>query len=197
MELNLQNQSLHDIGERLFRSRDYTAIPLIVLGLFAAEPSVPSATIGTLIVLVGEILRIYGMSFLGAVGRTRSDSTGATLITTGPFSYLRNPLHLANIIICTGMGIYAGVGWLLIILVAAATFQYYCITKYEERLLLEKFGDEYQRYMDRVPAWVPNRIPTFAELEWPQSILPALHSERRTLTAIVLILLALMLTARH
>lgn len=196
MEPHQQNQSLVELGEKLFRSRDYTAIPLVILVLFAAEPSVPSATVGTLVVLVGEILRIYGVSFLGAVSRTRSDSTGSTLVTSGPFTHIRNPQYLANIIICTGMGIYAGVGWLLLIIVAASTFQYYCIVKYEERLLLEKFGETYQRYLDSTPAWVPNRFPSFKELEWPQSIQPALHSERRTLTAIVLSLLAMMLTAK-
>ena len=37
-----------DIGAKLFELRDYTPIPLVVLLLFAAEPSARSATLGTL-----------------------------------------------------------------------------------------------------------------------------------------------------
>ena len=197
MELQATNQTAVEIGEKLFRSRDYTAIPLAVLLLFAAEPTVPSATIGTLIVVLGEVLRIYGVSFLGSVSRTRSDSTGTQLVTIGPFAFLRNPIYTANLIICFGMGTYGGVGWLLVLIMLGSIFQYYCIAKYEERLLLEKFGEDYQRYFERVPAWIPNKIPEFKDIQWPQSILPALHDERRTLTAIVLGLLALMLTSKH
>ena len=46
-----------EIGEKLFEWRDYTPIPLILLVLFFATPSTASATLGTLIVVLGELIR--------------------------------------------------------------------------------------------------------------------------------------------
>jgi protein-S-isoprenylcysteine O-methyltransferase Ste14 len=31
----------------------------------------------------------------------------------------------------------------------------HCISRYEERLLLERFGEEYEQYMREVPMWNP------------------------------------------
>lgn len=182
------------IGEKLFELRDYTPIPLIVIVLFAAEPSVRTATLGTLLAVMGELFRIYSVAFIGSVSRTRNtSSTGSALITSGPFSWVRNPLYVGNFFITFGMSVFSGVPWLMLLTVLAFAFQYYCIVKYEEKLLVERFGAEYQQYMQRVPAWLPSRLPSLAEVEWPETFSPALKSERRTLAAVALMLFALMI----
>jgi protein-S-isoprenylcysteine O-methyltransferase Ste14 len=183
-----------DIGEKLFEWRDYTPIPLIVLVLFTADPSVRSATLGTLLVVLGELIRVYSVAFIGMVSRTRNTGTaGASLITTGPFAHVRNPLYVGNFCITLGMAAYSGVTWLVLLTIVLFAFQYYCIVKHEERLLIARFGREYEDYMQRVPAWVPTRMPKLETLEWPESFSKALRSERRTLAAIALMLLALAL----
>jgi protein-S-isoprenylcysteine O-methyltransferase Ste14 len=188
--------SVVEIGERLFQWRDYTPIPLIVLVLFAAEPTVRTATLGTLLCIAGELIRIYSVAFIGSVSRTRNTTTtGGNLIRTGPFAHVRNPLYVGNFLITAGVAIFSGVTWLAILAVVAFAFQYYCIVKYEEKLLLEKFGHEYEQYMQAVPAWIPARLPPLEAVEWPESFSPALKSERRTLAAVALMLLALALLA--
>ena len=185
-----------DIGAKLFELRDYTPIPLIVLVLFAAEPSARTATLGTLLAVFGELLRIYAVSFIGSVSRTRNTSSaGAALVTTGPFGWVRNPLYVGNFFITTGVAAFSGVTWLVILTIALFGFQYYCIVKYEEKLLVSKFGPAYEDYMQRVPAWIPSRFPSLESLEWPETFTPALRSERRTLAAIALMLLALSLVS--
>jgi protein-S-isoprenylcysteine O-methyltransferase Ste14 len=42
----------------------------------------------------------------------------------------------------------------MLVLVFGIVFLYY-ISRYEERLLLERFGDEYAQYMREVPMWIP------------------------------------------
>lgn len=185
-----------DIGAKLFELRDYTPIPLIVLVLFAAEPSARTATVGTLLAVFGELLRIYAVSFIGSVSRTRNtSSTGSALVTKGPFGWVRNPLYVGNFFITLGIAAFSGVTWLVVLTVALFGFQYYCIVKYEEKLLIGRFGREYEDYMQQVPAWVPARLPSLDSLEWPESFTPALRSERRTLAAIALMLLALSLVS--
>lgn len=186
--------SFVDLGEKLFELRDYTPIPLIVLTLFVADPSVRSAVLGTLLAVFGELFRIYSVAFIGSVSRTRNTSTtGGNLITTGPFKYVRNPLYVGNFLITLGVAIFSGVTWVVLLTVAAFAFQYYCIVKYEEKLLISRFGREYEEYMQRVPAWFPSRLPALDQIEWPDTFSPALKSERRTLLAIAVMLLALTL----
>jgi hypothetical protein len=71
--------------------------------------------------------------------------------------------------------------------------QYYYIVKYEEHLLTEKFGAEYIEYKSKVPAWVPAKVPDLNSMDWPVTFTPALKSEKRTLTAIIAMLIALVL----
>ncbi len=182
-----------DIGEKLFELRDYTPIPLIIVALMFAQPSIRSATVGTLLLVFGELWRVYSVAFIGSVSRTRNTATvGGNLINTGPFSMMRNPLYVGNFFITAGIAVYTGLIWFVALTVALFAFQYYCIVKHEERLLVARFGREYEEYMNTVPAWVPARIKPLVEWEWPDTFSPALRSERRTLLAIVVMLIALM-----
>jgi protein-S-isoprenylcysteine O-methyltransferase Ste14 len=188
--------SVIEIGEKLFQWRDYTPIPIIILFLAFAAPNVVSATIGTLVIMVGEMIRLYSVAFIGSVSRTRSSSLGQALVTRGPFAIVRNPLYVGNFFIVLGFGIFCGRPLLLILAMAAFAFQYHCIVKYEESLLVQRFGAEFQRYRDTVPAWLPLRLPDLAELESPDTLIPALRSEKRTLTAIFALMFVLLLVNR-
>lgn len=191
-DVSYDPQSWVGIGCQLFQWRDYTPIPLVLLVLLFTEATAMSATLGTLVILVGELMRIYGVAFIGSVSRTRSESTGSRIIQRGPYALVRNPLYVANITIATGFAIYAGVGWILVLTVLLAIGQYYAIAQYEEVLLERKFGKEYRDYRDRVPAWIPRRKPSPETMDWAGDYRAALISERSSLTAIVLLLLALM-----
>ena len=76
------------------------------------------------------------------------------VIREGVFNVVRHPVYLSEILL------YFGLLMLNISLVAAAiwifaiVFLHY-ISRYEEKLLLERFGDEYKLYMQEVPMWFP------------------------------------------
>ena len=185
-----------DVGRAMFRWRDYTPIPLIVILLAIESPTVISATMGTLILVFGEMFRIYSVSFIGSISRTRKDHTGTALVDVGPFAWVRNPLYIGNFLIVFGLSVYAGSLWFTLLVVALFAFQYYHIVRYEEKVLHEKFGEEYARYTQRVPAWIPKKWPSLSELAWPETFTPAIKSERRTLTTLVALLTLLMLLAK-
>lgn len=130
-------------GKKLFELRDYTPVPLVLLMLFTAAPTALSATLGMLSIFLGEMIRIQSVAFIGAISRTRKSSTGDNLITEGPFGIIRNPLYVGNFFIVLGVGLYSGKLWLLALAVILFVVQYFYIVSYEESLLLEKFGDEY------------------------------------------------------
>lgn len=188
------NMSLLEIGENLFQWRNYTIIPAMMILLLFSSTTPRSATVGTLLIMLGLIARIYTVAFMAA---DSVDGLGADhLITSGPFALVRNPLYTSNLIITLGVVFYSGVVILGTLVLAFFVFQYHCITKYEESTLFAKFGDEYQRYMDRVPAWVPLKVPIADDFPVPPSISAAVVAEKRSIAAIGVILFLLMLAAR-
>jgi protein-S-isoprenylcysteine O-methyltransferase Ste14 len=79
------------------------------------------------------------------------------VITRGAFSVVRHPIYLGAI-----LG-YAGMISLTLSLASAAIFIiivafYYFISKYEEKLLTRRFGEEYRDYMKKVPMLFPIKI---------------------------------------
>ena len=184
-----------DIGEKFFEYRDYTPIPLILLLLIVARPTVASATFGTLLAVAGEFFRIYSVAFIGSISRTRSSNTGSNLIKEGPFGWFRNPLYIGNFFIVLGIATFAGKGWLVALTCILFAVQYYFIVQYEEHTLEKKFGTEYLDYKKEVPAWIPRKMIALADVQWPETFTPAIRSERRTLTAIMLIVLCLLYKA--
>ena len=186
------NKTGNSLGETLFRLRDYTPIPLIFMMLFVGRPNACSAILGTLLVVLGELIRIYSVAFIGGISRTRKGSLGSTLTTTGPFAYVRNPLYVGNFFILLGFAVLSASFGLMLFSVLLFAFQYYWIVQYEEGLLVAKFGQVYVDYQMQVPAWIPKKCPALAEMEWPTSYSAALKSERRTLTTILAIFLLLM-----
>jgi protein-S-isoprenylcysteine O-methyltransferase Ste14 len=182
-----------DLGEMLFKLRDYTPIPLIIIMLMMADAGVLSVSLGMLLIFAGELLRIYSVAFIGSISRTRSDNTGAELIRTGPFAYTRNPLYIGNFLISFGFAVYSGSFIVMILTAALFAFQYHHIIAYEEVLLAGRFGADYDRYRQQVPRWFPSRLPSLDQIEWPGNFSPALRSEKRTLSAIGILMLALLI----
>jgi len=79
------------------------------------------------------------------------------VITSGAFSLVRHPIYLGAI-----LG-YAGMICMTLSLASAAIFIvivafYVYISKYEEKLLTQRFGDEYREYMKKVPMLFPLKL---------------------------------------
>ena len=185
------------IGQKFFKYRDYTPLPLLLLIFILAHPSVFSATIGTLLVALGEAVRVYSVSFIGTVSRTRNDHGGSQLIKEGPYGLVRNPLYVGNFFISAGIALYSGSLIMLLLTILLFMVQYYYIVKYEESLLANIYGEEYLLYCQSVPAWIPNRNPSVATAPQgfapPDSLAMAFKSERKTLLAIAAVMIVLVL----
>lgn len=103
---------------------------------------------GILLVLSGYVAR----STMGIVfGEVREVPV---VIRKGIYNVIRHPMYLSEIVLYLGllvmsMSLAAGVVW-----IAAIVFLY-SISRHEEKLLVERFGDEYRTYMREVPLWIP------------------------------------------
>src|SRR5258707_14385181 len=93
---------------------------------FFANPTAASLIAGFCVVMAGEFLRLWGVAIAGSETRTTGPVGGTFLITTGPFSYVRNPLYLGNMLMYAGAGVMANalMPWLPLAAAAWFAFQY-------------------------------------------------------------------------
>ena len=187
------DESKKDIRRLIFRYRSYIPIPFLVVMLFFARPSLASLIIGFVILALGELIRFWGVSIVGAETRTTGRVGGTYLITNGPFAYVRNPLYLGNMLMYAGVGVMslALFPWLLLAAIAWFYLQYTLIVSQEEEYLAEQFGEAYEEYRKHVARFLPRLTAFHSALPNPKSVSPSegLASERRTLQAIVLVTL--------
>ena len=81
-------------------------------------------------------------------------STSERLIKTGIFAYTRNPIYLSFVFFHLSMFlVFENVIYLLSSIGQAIWIHNYVI-KFEEEYLLDKFTEEYQRYINAVSRWL-------------------------------------------
>jgi len=185
-----------DIRNFFFKYRSYTPIPLALIILYYARPEFPLLIGGLLVVAIGESIRFNGVRYAGGI--TRTTKVGApSLCTAGPFARVRNPLYLGNMIMYTGIVLFAGAPNLLAMLLLTWVFfsvQYGLIISLEEETLTELFGDEYRTYRSNVPALFPRLTPwPNSDRRTPMSIRKTFRTEKRTLQNATLILIIIIL----
>ncbi|MHA1383976.1 MAG: methyltransferase family protein [Candidatus Helarchaeota archaeon] len=76
------------------------------------------------------------------------------LITTGIYAYTRNPLYFGAVLSFLG---YFLITLLLILLIMTCeyTILFIFVCKWEEKELISRFGEEYIRYKEKVPIFMP------------------------------------------
>lgn len=172
------------LGEILFKTRGYLPVPFIIVALIWAEPSSILIIIGVIMVMFGEIIRIWGVSYAGCATRTRN--VGAKkLVTNGPFAFVRNPLYLGNMLMYNGVMVLSGslLPYSLFFIFIFSFIQYHFIVKLEEGKLGELFGAEYIHYYNDVPRFFPKPIPYKNRSNFIPDLKGAMKSERSTFYA--------------
>ena len=89
------------------------------------------------------------------VARTRGD---ATLVTSGPFAYIRNPIYVALGLFMIAMAVAYGHAASLIVAVPVFMLGTWLRVAREEMILRAEFGAAYDAYAARVKRFVPGII---------------------------------------
>lgn len=76
------------------------------------------------------------------------------LVTSGPFSFTRNPIYLANTMLVIGIGLISEIVWFLPLALIAAFITRKLAIEPEERHLEQHFGKKYRDYAKRVRRWI-------------------------------------------
>jgi len=77
-----------------------------------------------------------------------------TLVTTGPYRWIRHPLYTFATINFMGV-ILVAANWFMLITAMVALWALHMRTPLEEQRLLEAFGEEYRIYMGRTGRYLP------------------------------------------
>ena len=75
------------------------------------------------------------------------------IVDTGIYAVIRHPQYTGGIYCIFLTSLLAYPHWLFGILGIMGTYLLYLGTKTEDKLLVEKFGEEYREYIERVPAF--------------------------------------------
>ena len=127
----------------------------IPLSLPEVFPNLVRIGLGTLVVLLGIRLIIISKRQFAQYGQPSAPGKPTShLIMTGVFAISRNPLYLGLIVVQLGFGLALDWMWLLIFIIPTMIIVHYVLIVPEERYLLTKFGEDYQRYAQSVRRWL-------------------------------------------
>jgi protein-S-isoprenylcysteine O-methyltransferase Ste14 len=128
--------------------------PLVLTGLVNPGYSRAAYIIGWPVWAVGMMLIMAPVIVFprkGGVKKGTSFVKTTRMVDTGIYGIVRHPQYLGGIpaLFCTTLLWYPY--WLFAVLGAAGTAAVYMSCRVEDRLMIEKFGDPYREYMERVP----------------------------------------------
>ena len=166
-------QTMEATGAKLFKYRGQIPVLIFVLAIpglaasfntdlaeswyFNPTASTLTVAIAFLTSLCGLALRAYTVSTTpkGTSGRNTASQVANTLNTKGIYSVVRHPLYLANYLIWLGVLIYSRNLFVIIIVSLVYWIYYERIMMAEEAYLRGKFGDEFEEWAAKVPAFLP------------------------------------------
>jgi protein-S-isoprenylcysteine O-methyltransferase Ste14 len=140
------------------------------LRLPAPVPGVLALVIGGPILVAGALLTGWCVvRFWKARGTPVPMNPPQELITTGPYSWVRNPMVTGVFGVLFGLGLMLhSIGIALIWTPAYVLMHWIELTRVEEPELARRFGDAYLDYKKRVPMFIP-RLPRFRERHAPSN----------------------------
>ena len=168
--------------------------------IYFARPANPYLPLGIAILLGGELIRIWAVSYAG--GETRTRKVGAaTLCSSGPYAFVRNPLYLGNMLMYVGIVFIAGAANILLMAATAVSFfliQYSLIISLEEETLNKLFRENYIYYKKNVPAMLP-RLTRWNndDNRTPAGLGKTIKTEKRTLQNVFLILFLITMRVQY
>lgn len=114
-------------------------------------------TLGMLLVAIGSLGRMWCSVYIAGY-------KDKVLITQGPYSISRNPLYFFSLFGALGIGFCTETFTFPLGLLIVMMLYYPLVVRKEERRLRQCFGDEFDAYAKRVPAFFP-KFSLFTEPE--------------------------------
>ena len=155
-----------NIGNWLFKRRSWLPLFLVVAGIVMMYLGNRQAIIFDLrdemiflgISIFGELIRILTVGFAprNTSGRNTTEGQIADeLNVTGVYSIIRHPLYLGNFFMWLGPVLFLRSAWFTVVFLLVYWLYYERIIFAEEQFLRRKFGEAYDRWSEKVSAFIP------------------------------------------
>jgi protein-S-isoprenylcysteine O-methyltransferase Ste14 len=106
---------------------------------------------------VAVLTEAFGRFVIEGIGTPAPAAPTETLVVSGPYRYVRNPMYLAVAAVILGQAAVLGswilAGYAVVFCLAVWSFVHW----YEEPTLQRQFGQTYDEYLATVPGWRPRR----------------------------------------
>ena len=146
-------------------------VPWLISGWQLPRPTSPlailrlAAGVVLLALAVVVLLRAFARFVVEGGGTPAPVAPTERLVVGGDYRFVRNPMYLAVVTAVLGQAMIFGSLALLIYAVLVWAIMAAFVRWYEEPLLLESYGNDYQRYRQAVRAWVPRLQPWRADID--------------------------------
>lgn len=153
------------LGKMLFRVRNWL-FPLFWLGilvgfepmLFLGDPDWArfAEFVGWVVLLLGLGIRfsVIGLVNIPREGKKRVVNA-KSLVTEGIFRQVRNPLYVGNLVIFLGWLLIFHNPWAYLVGLPLVALAYQAIIRAEEAFMVDRFGEEFRRYIRKANRWLP------------------------------------------
>lgn len=121
----------------------------------------PLRWLGIPVLLLGAVLLVetFARFALQGLGTPAPIAPTRTLVVTGSYRFVRNPMYVAVVSLILGQGLVFGnlavLGYGLVVWLTVHLF----VLAYEEPTLSQSYGAQYDRYRRNVRRWVPRLTP--------------------------------------
>ena len=132
----------------------FPANPLVLTGVIEVKSYLPLFIIGWVVWGLGMVLVMAPIVMFprrGGVPKGKSFVKTTRLVDSGLYAVARHPQYTGGVLAIFLTTLLWYPHWLFGVLGVIGTVVIYLSCKEEDRYLIEKFGDDYKRYMQRVP----------------------------------------------
>lgn len=142
----------------------FVAVQFALLGVIVVAPAgdLPwrgnpwTEFVGQLLFLAGLGLVVWSGVALGRSLTAHPEPTAKSeLRTTGPYAFARHPIYSGLISLAVGAA-FAGASWLHVTAAVALVVTLTAKSRFEESLLVARYGDDYVSYARTVGRFVPS-----------------------------------------
>jgi protein-S-isoprenylcysteine O-methyltransferase Ste14 len=158
---------------------EWLALELSRLGLFSFTVATPVVIVlAAAIAALGAIFRVWGTAWLGAGVVNNVEMNAGSVMTGGPYRYVRNPLYLGTGLMISAMAFAMPASGAVFTMVLIAVFQLRLIYG-EEAFLSAQLGGPYRQYLRSVPRLIPrlrtNLPAAQGQPQWGRAVLAEMN----------------------
>lgn len=104
-------------------------------------------------------IRTLGLVTLSTRPQISPQKVSSSLVVVGPYRLVRHPVYFTEWGLLLGLGLVTA-SWLPLFLLAITLLVDPIVTRFEEKELVERFGNDYSDYQKKVPRLIPCRRTT-------------------------------------